>query len=259
MITQAFEQDRARILEYVNDKPCENLFISGDIMQYGFDTDFQKVWIDETDRQMKGVYLLFRTNLCVYMRELDGDFEALRDLIASHDVKCINAIKPLAEKLSVYVPQYKLRHTHIAVCDSDEALADFGKAEKAELSDIEELTRLRMLCFPEDARRAYESIYESVEMVLRDFNIFMLRDNGKIAAMGYSNAQSDKAGMICSVCTHPDYRNKGYASMVVSATVSDLLNHGKKACLFFDNPAAASIYHKIGFKDINEYTMMMSE
>lgn len=257
MITQAFENDRERILEYVNDKPCENLFISGDIMQYGFDTDFQKVWIDEMDGQIKGVYLLYKTNLCVYMREMDGDFEGLKALIAAHDVQYINAIRPLAEKLSAYVPQYKLRHTHIAVCDSDEALVDFSKAENAVTADIKELTELRILCFPEDAHRSYESIYESVEMVLQDFDIFMVRDNGKIVAMGYSNAQSDKAGMICSVCTHPDYRNKGYASMVVSATVNDLLSHGKNACLFFDNPAAASIYHKIGFKDINEYTMMM--
>lgn len=259
MIVQASEKDRERILEYVNDKPCQNLFISGDIIQYGFDNDFQKIWIDENNKQIRGIYLLFKTNLCVYMRDIDGDFEGLKDLIKSHEVSIINAIKPIAEKLSPYIPNYKLRHTNIAVCDCNDKLVNLNLVERAKEDDVEELTKLRMICFPENLNETYESQYENLKMVLNDFGIFMIKEEDKIVAMAYSNAQSESAGMICSVCTHPNSRNKGYGSQVVSAVVDDLLSKGKKACLFFDNPAAASIYYNVGFEDIDQYTMMVAE
>lgn len=259
MIVQATEKDRERILKYVNDKPCENLFISGDITQYGFDNDFQTVWIDENNEQIKGVYLLFKKNLCIYMHNLDGNFKELTKLIESHEILVINALRPLAEKLFPYVPNYKLRHTNIAVCNSKDKLVNLNLVEKAKEEDIEQLTKLRMLCFPENSNKTFESQYESVKMVLNDFGIYMIKEKDRIVSMAYSNSQSNAAGMICSVCTCPDSRNKGYGTQVVSAVVDDLLSKGKIACLFFDNPAAASIYHKLGFEDINQYTMMIAE
>lgn len=255
MIRLATAKDQVKILSYVNQLPCENLFISGDIIQFGFDQDFQKVWVEEEQDELRGVYLLYRTHLCIYVHDLTMDFSNLIALIETLTITNINVLQPIAQKLKQYFPKANFRDTVIAECATVANLVDYQICEKAQLSDLDELVELRRLCF-EETNVSKETITESVKQVIDEFVIFMIKDQGKIVSMGYSNAQSDQAGMICSVCTHPDYRVKGYGSAVVSAIVADLAQHGKKSCLFFDNPKAASIYHKLGFKDVNIYTLI---
>ena len=38
--------------------------------------------------------------------------------------------------------------------------------------------------------------------------------------------------------------------------VVDLEARGKSSVLFFDNPAAGSIYHRLGFRDIGHWRML---
>jgi hypothetical protein len=62
--------------------------------------------------------------------------------------------------------------------------------------------------------------------------------------------------MLIGVCTEERHRRKGYASACVYYLVSSLERRGKSACLFFRNPAAGAIYHRLGFKDIGMWTML---
>lgn len=44
--------------------------------------------------------------------------------------------------------------------------------------------------------------------------------------------------MVIGVCTHPDFRGKGYASFCTAKLSYDMLKTAKRPCLFYDNPAA---------------------
>ena len=46
MIRQLVEEDRKVTLDFVSQKPAENLFIIGDIEAYGFTNPIQKLWGD---------------------------------------------------------------------------------------------------------------------------------------------------------------------------------------------------------------------
>ena len=39
----------------------------------------------------------------------------------------------------------------------------------------------------------------------------------------------------------------------------DLLKEGKSLCLFYDNPKAGSIYHRLGFENIDRWTMAVEK
>lgn len=65
------------------------------------------------------------------------------------------------------------------------------------------------------------------------------------------------SAMIVGVATAREYRGKGYASAVVQTLCRNCFDRGKKyLCLFYDNPAAGRIYHRIGFKALGEYGML---
>ncbi|RBR39269.1 hypothetical protein EB31_00155 [Enterococcus cecorum] len=46
MLKKCSEQDRKRLTEYLYQNPVLNLFIIGDLYNYGFDSDIQDLYID---------------------------------------------------------------------------------------------------------------------------------------------------------------------------------------------------------------------
>jgi hypothetical protein len=60
--------------------------------------------------------------------------------------------------------------------------------------------------------------------------------------------------MIGGVYTHPNHRNKGYATLATSTVTEEALKHAETAALFVrsDNLPAIRVYEKIGYKKIGE-------
>ena len=255
MLKRATEKDREAILAYIDDRPCENLFIAGDILLYGFDSDFQKVWIED---DMRCIYLLYKTNLCVYSKDKDHDYRAIVEIIQNHEVRHINAIRAIADKIKLIVKPKKISHTKMAICEGPEHLKDHHDVMIADDTDLDGLADLAWEVFgTAEGYVSLKEVKESLKGIMQDFPIYMLKEDGRIVSMAYANAKSAKAGMICGVATAGSHRAKGYASACVSACVADLLNEGRIACLFFDNPKAASVYYRLGFKDIGDYTLLL--
>ena len=70
-------------------------------------------------------------------------------------------------------------------------------------------------------------------------------------------AENSKSAMVVAVATHKDYRKRGFMAQCLSKLCRDLLNENKTLCLFYDNPEAGSVYHKLGFKTIGKWKMIV--
>ncbi|MDH5783813.1 MAG: GNAT family N-acetyltransferase [Candidatus Bathyarchaeota archaeon] len=66
--------------------------------------------------------------------------------------------------------------------------------------------------------------------------------------------QLPQVWMIGGVYTHPNHRNKGYATLAISAVTEEALKHAETAALFvrWDNYPAIRVYEKIGYKKLGE-------
>ena len=66
--------------------------------------------------------------------------------------------------------------------------------------------------------------------------------------------QLPQVWMIGGVYTHPNHRNKGYATLATSTVTEEALKHAEAAALFVrsDNLPAIRVYGKIGYKKIGE-------
>jgi predicted GNAT family acetyltransferase len=79
---------------------------------------------------------------------------------------------------------------------------------------------------------------------------------GRLIASAQTAAENSVSAMVVGVATHPDCRNRGYASAAVSRLCHDAFNRGKQfLCLFYDNPVAGRIYNRLGFLPIGEYAL----
>ena len=77
-----------------------------------------------------------------------------------------------------------------------------------------------------------------------------LFDAGRLIAMSGERMRTPTFTEISAVCTHPDYRNRGYAKQFVSQGGNEIVADGKTPFLhvFADNALAIATYEKLGFR-----------
>lgn len=104
---------------------------------------------------------------------------------------------------------------------------------------------------PEDALKTLQADFANGELTMGVF------ENGGLAAVARTSGTNTCSAMVVGVATRPDFRKKGYATAVVEALCRRSFAEGKQfLCLFYDNPKAGRIYHRIGFEKIGLYAML---
>ncbi len=83
-----------------------------------------------------------------------------------------------------------------------------------------------------------------------------IRDNGKLVAMAGERLQTDEFIEISAVCTHPDYRGRGYGAALLRAVGARIIADGSTPFLhsYADNTAAITLYKSLGFEQRCEVT-----
>jgi RimJ/RimL family protein N-acetyltransferase len=78
--------------------------------------------------------------------------------------------------------------------------------------------------------------------------------DSELVSYAGSFLQLPQVWMIGGVYTHPNYRNKGYATLATSAVTEESLENAETGALFVrsDNYSAIRVYEKIGYKKIGE-------
>lgn len=77
-----------------------------------------------------------------------------------------------------------------------------------------------------------------------------IRENGKLVAMTGERLHLPGYTEVSAVCTHPDYRGKGYANALITAVARGIFERGEQPFLhaWADNTNAIRVYEKLGFK-----------
>ena len=76
-----------------------------------------------------------------------------------------------------------------------------------------------------------------------------VRDGGRLIAMAGERMHLPGFTEVSAVCTHPDYRGRSYAKMLVSEIAQGIIGRGETPFLhtFADNAVAIATYEKLGF------------
>jgi predicted GNAT family acetyltransferase len=262
MLRKAAEKDRSIVMDYCLKEPNINLFIIGDIENFGFDTDFQDVWIQEFDGQTAGIVLRYHDNFVVYSRELNGDFNEIKNLLDTQNVKIISGQKKIMDLFYPLVKdKFSKRDMYFCeLADKSKLIADNAEVITARSTDVMEIALVyeKIGEFSGIYSQGFESRYKQIaSRIETGEGIHMLiKQDNKIVSHGNTTAETSVSGMVGGILTLPEYRNRGYASKIVSALCQSLSDRGKSACLFFDNPDAGKIYHRLGFKDIDMWSIL---
>ena len=120
-------------------------------------------------------------------------------------------------------------------------LPDTGVAEMVPLGDADVPDMLDLVHLTEPGPFARRTI----EMG----SYFGIRLQGKLAAMAGERMRLDGFTEVSAVCTHPDFRRRGYAAALVRHVANGISARGERPFLHVrvENAAAISTYEALGF------------
>ena len=103
----------------------------------------------------------------------------------------------------------------------------------------------------EDRPRRTVKKYQDWISKMSVYGIFI---GNELVSYAGSFVQLPQVWIIGGVHTHPNHRNKGYATLVTSAVTEEALKYAETAALFVrsDNYSAIRVYEKIGYKKLGE-------
>lgn len=127
------------------------------------------------------------------------------------------------------------------VCDAPPSISEHASLiESLGPKDVPEMVGLAKLTEPGPFR----------EGTIRLGGYRGIRQSGHLAAMSGQRLSLTGFTEVSAVCTHPDFRGRGYANALVSAVAHGIYHRGETPFLGVkqDNVGAIRVYQKLGFR-----------
>lgn len=261
------ESDRARLLEYLSGEPECNIFIIGDIENFGFDDENVEVFAHEREGGgLDSVALRFFANYVVYAAAPDFDAEVLAKFLNSRKHDLISGKGDVCRALMPYLEGLKLRETRLAGCreprefplEAEGLTMRRMRADEAETL-VELFCEIDEFCdsYIEGEMRARRIEEKRAEIERGSEVCFGVFSGSELVSTAAVAACCSVGGMVVGVATRKGRRGRGLASGVVSAVCRERISAGcRTLAIFYDNPEAAKIYEKIGFVEVGDYGMI---
>ena len=261
VITKLTDAHKGELLTLVEKEKELNLFIIGDIENYGFDKEFIEVWGEfDENGHMKAVLLSFYKNFIIYSRE-DFDVLGFVEIMKKNDFKMLSGERSIVERFSKHLDIKGKREMYFAKLDNPRSLYEGELSKKVLKTEQEDIKKLWDLHVKMNGGRNTQSL-EMMEKKYRDRagrGYHIKNDKYEIVSSAETGAENASSAMVMAVATDNNFRGHGYATAVVSQLCRVLLDEGKSLCLFYDNPKAGKIYGRLGFENIGMWSMWTRE
>ncbi|MEK5492865.1 GNAT family N-acetyltransferase [Paenibacillus sp. FSL R7-0297] len=263
MIRKLNETDRDPLMALLLKEPALNLFMIGDLENFGVEQDFMELWgeMDEPDSRIKAVMMRYYGSYLCYADgsfDVEGFAEVLKKggkaemLSGSSEVvnQFCEVLSFRTEKQMYFAELKEMNEQlHKAAC----APGEFQRATVLDVEDICTLTD-RIDEFSDNSADSRQTLSKTLES--KTGRTYFTKKHGRLVVTASTAAENSMSAMVVAVASHPDYRGQGLATRLVARLCTDILEESKSLCLFYNNPQAGLIYKKLGFRDIGNWSML---
>jgi uncharacterized protein len=256
MINIASESDRIDIIKELKKDILNNVYMYIDIITYGLNNDFMKVWIHRDSKEIKKIVLKYYDSFQIYVAEGEQDYTDIISLILEYKPAMISGKRDIIKSLNIrtnelYEDTYGVVLTQSYVKITENNL----NPTLAEKKDLEESAKL--ICTdkgigghynPIDLMNQFINRYED-----RTGRNYIIKDNGNIIAHYATYAEAEGIAVMGGLIVSAEYRGKGYARLLHSYLSNILIEEGKEAVLFCHEENVLKMYLNLGAKIHSRY------
>ncbi|MFQ9990194.1 GNAT family N-acetyltransferase [Ruthenibacterium lactatiformans] len=260
------EQNRAEVEAYISAEPEYNVFVQGDLENYGFESKTVEIFgTRAADGALCALLLRYFNNYCLCMSGT-APVEELAAFLQARGAQYLSGKEADVAALAARMPGWKLRGTNLARMDrlaGGAALPEGFSLRMLGPQDAQAVIGLEVQIdeFADSFRGVdrEEKVEECRENLTRGGHAFGVYDGDRLVALAETTAENSVSAMVVGVATLPGWRGRGFARACVHAAAAHSLPPRRYLCLFYDNPAAGRIYHALGFADVGRFGMAMPE
>ncbi len=268
--------DQERLMAYLRQEPEFNLFLIGDIENYGLKTDFMDVMAFEKDNEFDSILLRYHHSYLPYSLKPDFDPNPLLAALKTPNLHILSGKKSVLDRLRPSLEGFKWRDTYLMRLQPEDLVlsedwtgnngsrplpenVSMTMAESADAPAIVDfLAGIAEFSRPGSRQEQRSELETALSKGSSHYYLFW--HQGSIIATAGTSAENSLSAMVVAVATHPDWRGLGLASRLLAKMAHDLLpRRFQYLCLFYDNPDAGRIYRRLGYKDAGQWVMAMRE
>lgn len=251
MYVKAKAQDVEKLLKYLEQNLKNCLYSYIDLKKFGINNPNLTVYFDESDG-IRCSALKYYEGLQLFDAEGKMDADATAELIRNLNSHIVSSTVDVIEKLyPLLKDSYEMEQGYVTEMLKLPACEISEEVRPAEVSEYDEIAEL--ICSDEGVGGHYEPQELKEQLLTRLEEGFgrnyILKRDGEIIHHAATYAELDNLAVISGVITREDWRGKGVGTLAVRKLCYDLLQEGKKPCLFYYTRQAAMFYKKIGFEE----------
>lgn len=251
------------VLDFFGQDIKKYYFIVADLLRNNYSGENFKIYGEFENNKLQSI-LLNNFNNLTYYSKTDRSIDVYSEIFKDLNFKKISGPSSLAAKL---IPLVEVQ---------SDVNSYMGYVEKVVLKRSYPHLPVRFINTDEEIGMQYDLLMSTVEYhgvlpasredyineqknnINKNSRTAYLMIDNKMAASCSTAAEYDKSAIVIGVVTHPDFRNKGYGSEVLIGLFESLLKEGKYPYLFYNNPAARSVYKKIGMEEVCEWRVILT-
>ncbi len=265
MIRKLNTNDKKDVLRFLYESPELNLYLIADINNFGFDNPDIEFYGEFRDNKYFAVMSRNMSNITYFAKNNDFNPKWIT-IFNTFDFLFISCQESLMAEIKAHYPKMR------------EDKMDYMKSTTFKRDDTIDYSEIRILKDKKDAEKIYDLIATIPELYTvhrkekSEAIAYFMRHSGENGTSVYieidgivvANAsavyETDTAAMIVAVATHDDYRQQGYGKKVMYYLMDLYINHKNKTlCLYYDDPRAEGLYKKLGFVDIERWSMLVPD
>ncbi len=260
-IRKLTEKDHHQLMVFLETESEYNLFIIGNIENFGYDKDFMDIYAEYIGVKIVSCVMRYWDNV-VYYTINSVTSQGIIDLINSMDYKYVSGKKSVIDQIRDNVDYGKLTEDFFARIRQLKTKVDMNFEIKKAKTEGDLLKVSDLLITIDEfslSSKDVQDFIQSNRYRLEEDNgdyIYFIEENGIVVASATTAASNKYNAMLIGVATDKRRRGEGFASALIYKVAKEFIVQGKKLCLFYDNPVAGRIYKKIGFEDVGKWSIL---
>ncbi len=260
-IRKLTKKDNDQLMKFVKTESEYNLFIIGNIENFGYDRDFMDVYAEYIDDRIVSCVMRYWNNVVYYTVNSETS-QSVIDLINSFDYKYISGKKNVIAQIIGRVEYKKFTEDFFAKISDLRTVRKIDYDVKKANTEDDLIKVSDLLVTIDEFSHSANDLNDFIKSNLysldsdNDDNIYLIEEEGVVISSATTSASNKYNAMLIGVATDKARRGEGIASDLVYIIAKEFIDKGKTLCLFYDNPAAGSIYKKIGFEEVGKWSIL---